>query len=665
MQTIVFRILATASLALILTTGLLLPVSRPAFSQSSADAALAAAAQRDWTQAYAIAAKSGDPVLRKVVAWAEYVTPGTRASFADISAFLKANPDWPSQAILRRHAEEAMTSDISDRAVLDWFAGGEPRTTAGRMRLIQALFNVGRHEEAIAYLRRTWIDSNFGSDQEKDFVKAYGRYLRKEDHSARLDRLLWDGRGPEAQRMFKFVSKDEQALAHARLQLRGMGSAVDSAIRKIPKHLANDPGLVYERVRWRRRKERDDEARQLLAKPPANLVRPDLWWQERAILARRALRTGEASVAYNLVGKQTQSPASGATLADAEWLAGWIALRFLNNPDRALKHFANLYDNVRYPVSLARGAYWAARAAEAKKDMALAKEWYGKAAKHVTTFYGQLAAPHVASSLTHLIPADPTPTPAQRKSFASRELVKATKLVARSGNRQWLRSFVLTLMEQAKSPEEQELVAELGNELRRPDLAVLASKHAVRRLGVQLVATGYPTAPVPKDVGRIEDALLLAVMRQESAFDAEAVSSAGARGLMQLMPSTAKSLARALHLPFSPDKLTADPHYNMKLGSSYLSELIADFGGSYVMGIAAYNAGPSRVRAWIKAYGDPRAGAIDIIDWIELIPFEETRDYVQRVLENLQIYRTRLEEPQIAASLREDLERPRSSAAAH
>lgn len=661
MQQLVFRILTAAAVALTIAVGTLAAVSRPVQAQSAADTALAAAARRDWTEAYSIAAKSGDPVLRKLVAWADYTAPGTRASFTDISGFLKANPDWPSQATLRRNAEEAMTSDVSDRAVLEWFAKGEPRTINGRLRLIQALENAGRREESITYLRRTWVEGNFGTDQERAFLKQYGSRLRKEDHSARLDRLLWDGRGPEAQRMFRHVSPGEQAVAQARIQLRGMGSGVDAAMRKVPKELQNDPGLTYERVRWRRRKERDGEARELLAKPPANLVRPDAWWEERSILARRALRTGEASVAYSLVGGQSQ--ASGASLAEAEWLAGWISLRFLNNPDRALKHFTNLYNNVRFPVSLARGAYWAGRAAEAKKDPALAKEWYGKAAQHVTTFYGQLAAPHVGNSLKDLIPADPKPTPAVRKTFDNRELVQAIKLVTRSKNHQWQRSFVLALMEQVKTPEEQELVSELAVNLQRPDLAVVAAKHAVR-LGVQLVATGYPTSPLPKNAGSLESALLLAVVRQESAFDAEAASSAGARGLMQIMPSTAKQLARTLNLPFAPEKLTNDPQYNMSLGSYYLSDIIGDFNGSYVMGLAGYNAGPSRVRAWIKAYGDPRNGAIDMIDWIELIPFQETRDYVQRVLENLQIYRTRLGDRQTTtASLHDDLERPRSRAA--
>ncbi|MFN4282616.1 MAG: lytic transglycosylase domain-containing protein [Alphaproteobacteria bacterium] len=660
--------LRAALLASALTGALLagLGVAAPVLAQSAAEKSaapqlLAAAERRNWADARSIASAARSPLLAKLAAWLEYNSPNSRASFEEIAGFLKANPEWPNQTALRRAAEEAMTAETSDRAVLDWFAGGEPRSTQGRMRLIVALKNAGRQEEAVAYIRKTWIEANFGSDQERDFLKAHGGQLRAQDHRARVDRLLWDGRGWEAERVLKFVDKGYQLVAQARIQLRGMGSAADAAIRKVPKELLNDPGLVYERVRWRRRKELDVEARQLLANPPKELVRPDAWWAERAILARRALRTGEASLAYELVGKQSQ--ASGAALAESEWLAGWISLRFLGNPQRALTHFTRLHDNVRFPVSLSRGAYWAGRAAEAKGDKKLALQWYAKAATHVTTFYGQLAAAHLQSEPGALLPADPQPTPALRKSFAERELVKAARLVAGAKDRRLLRAFTLALVEQVQSAEEQELVTELAGELGRPDLAVTAAKFAVRR-GVQLVSTGYPVNGVPlRAATGVERELLLGLMRQESAFDVEALSPAGARGLMQIMPATAKGLAKQVGVPYVEQRLTGDPDYNVTLGSRYLSDLIDQFGGSYVMAIAAYNAGPGRVRAWVRAYGDPRAGALDIVDWIELIPFEETRDYVQRVLENTQVYRTRLAAGKpVAVSLRDDLERPRSLA---
>ncbi len=662
-----FRRLRAAALAVSLSAAALAASwSTPAYAQSAAEKAaapqiLAAAERRNWADARNIAAAARSPLLAKLAAWLEYNAPGTRASFDEIAAFIKANPEWPNQAVLRRAAEEAMTADIGDRAVLDWFANNEPRSTQGRMRLIIALQNSGRHEEAVAYLRKTWTEANFGADQEREFLKLHGGQLRKSDHQARVDRLLWDGRGAEAERVLKHVDKGYQLVAQARLQLRGMGSGAEAALRRVPKELLNDPGLVYERVRWRRRKELDVEARQLLANPPKDLVRPDAWWTERAILARRALRTGEASLAYDLVGKQSQ--ASGAALAESEWLAGWISLRFLGNPQRAYTHFVRLHDNVRFPVSLSRGAYWAGRAAEAKGDKKDALLWYSKAATHVTSFYGQLAAAHLQGDAAILLPADPKPSAELRKSFAAREMVQAARLVAGAADRRLLRAFTLALVEQVQSAEEQELVTELAAELGRHDLAVAAAKFAVRR-GVQLVTTGYPTKAAPiRDTAGVERELLLGLMRQESAFDVQALSPAGARGLMQIMPSTARGLAKQVGVPYAEERLTGDPDYNVTLGSRYLGDLIGEFGGSYVMAIAAYNAGPGRVRAWNRAYGDPRAGAIDIVDWIELIPFDETRDYVQRVLENTQVYRTRLAGGKpVTLTLRDDLERPRSLA---
>jgi soluble lytic murein transglycosylase len=331
------------------------PALQPAQAQSAAEKSaapqlLAAAERRSWADARNIASAARSPLLAKLAAWLEYTSPGSRASFDEIAAFIKANPEWPQQAILRRAAEEAMNADVSDRTVLAWFANAEPRSTQGRMRLIVALQNSGRYEESVAYIRKTWTEANFGTDQEREFLKLHGGQLRKQDHQARVDRLLWDGRGPEAERALKLVDKGYQLVAQARIQLRGMGSGAEAALRKVPKEYVNDPGLIYERVRWRRRKELDVEARQLLMTPMKELVRPDAWWAERAILARRALRTGEASVAYDLVGKQNLA-SGGAALAESEWLAGWISLRFLGNPQRAYDHFVRLYDNVRFPAA--------------------------------------------------------------------------------------------------------------------------------------------------------------------------------------------------------------------------------------------------------------------------------------------------------------------------
>jgi len=634
--------------------------SKPLPAQSdlqAAKSAYEAGEKGRWAAQREAADRVKDPLLGRILIWQRLVSGGSGATFDEIDAFIKAFPEWPSHERLVARAEETMPPGSPDKEVIAWYGKRAPSTTEGATRLAESLLDLGRREEATKLIRKTWVHANFGDQQEAIFYKTFKQQLTKKDHIARLDRLVWANRDVPAKRMYAKVGTEYRALAEARFALRNGSNGVDGAIKRVPAHLLDDPGLQYDRLRWRRVKNRDEEAFAMLrANPPAVKVQPARWWNERSILARRALMKGYITDAYRIAANHNLK--SGAELLDAEWMAGWIALRFLKDDAIAYTHFSNVYREAKQPISKARGAYWAGRAADAKKDPKLAQQWYGKAAKHVTTFYGQLAAPHVGSNLKQLIPPDPEPTAEARKTFENRELVKATKLVARSGNRAWLRSFVLTLMEEVKTPAEQELVTELAVGLQRPDLAVVASKHAVRR-GVQLVAAGYPTSPLPKGGSALENALLLAVMRQESAFDVEATSSAGARGLMQIMPSTAKMLARDLGVSYTPDKLTRDPHYNMKLGSYYLASIISDFDDSYVMGVAAYNAGPSRVRAWVRAYGDPRTGAIDMIDWIELIPFEETRNYVQRVLENLQIYRSRLNDTRVV-SLRDDLNRPNS-----
>lgn len=614
----------------------------------------AAIEAEDWAAAYALASRGNDPLLSKIVAWIDYTRLETRARFGKITAFIVQNPDWPDQRLLERNAEEALADSIPDGEVLAWFSRYEPRTVKGRMHLARALLATGKREQATALLRETWVNGDFPRRQERDFLRRYRKFLRKEDHVQRLDRLLWDGRSWEARRMLRRVAAGRRALAVARIRLRRFRGGVDSAIRRVPGELIDDPGLVYERLRWRRRKGRDEDARALLENPPQNLVRPGAWWTERGILVRRALRKDESSLAYRLAKDHGQT--SGATFAEAEWLAGWIALRFLEDSEDALNHFTALYENVRFPISLARGAYWAGRAAEASGDNELAQEWYAKAARHFTTFYGQLAATRLDGKALPVVPQDPLPDAQEAEAFENNELVKAARLLRLSADREHLGRFILHLNKKARTPAEHALTASLAASQNRPDLALAAAKRSARR-GVQLLGAAYPAYPLPRDRNGLEAELLLALLRQESAFDIDAISDAGARGLMQLLPSTARIVARRLKLGYATRKLTADPEYNMKLGIAYLASLLDAFAGSYVLALAAYNGGPTRVRKWLRANGDPRQRDVDVIDWIELIPFDETRDYVQRVLENLQVYRLRNGRSNPGVTLDRDLNR--------
>ncbi len=615
---------------------------------------IAAIEAKNWAVAYGLAARASDPVATKVVAWVDYTRPATAASFKAITRFITDNPLWPSQKRLRRAAEHALTNGEPDAKVRDWFARYPPLTKRGLARLARIHLNAGERDKAIAVIQRTWIEGNFARREERYFYRRWRKLLTAENHVLRLDRLLWDGRSWEARRMMRRVKSDHRALAWARIRLRQFRGGVDWAIRRIPKELMTDPGFVYERLRWRRRKGRDAEARALLAHQPKSLGRPKAWWRERGALARRALNKGEISIAYKLARDHHQT--QGAAFADAEWLAGWISLRFLQDNAAALKHFTALYNKVRYPVSLARGAYWAGRAAEAAGQKKLAQEWYANGARQFTRFYGQLAAARLDHKDRPAIPEDPHPDQAQTQAFANDELVKAANLIGAIDDKNLLRRFIFHLNRRAKSPGEHALVASLALAHNRRDIAVKAAKRSLRR-GVSLIGAAYPTVALPQSNAGPETELLLGLLRQESAFDLGAVSHAGARGLMQLIPSTARKVARGLGIGYSRNRLTTDPDYNLTLGAAYLGQMITRFKGSYVLALAAYNAGPARVSKWLKANGDPRSGEIDVIDWIELIPFNETRDYVQRVLENLQIYRHRNGNQALAFTLDRDLAR--------
>ncbi|MBM3556735.1 MAG: lytic transglycosylase domain-containing protein, partial [Alphaproteobacteria bacterium] len=375
-------------------------------------------------------------------------------------------------------------------------------------------------------------------------------------------------------------------------------------------------------------------------------------WGERHVLARRALRAGAVTDAYRLA--KDHGLTGGAGFADAEWLAGWIALRFLKENRQALDHFERLADAVRLPVSRAKAAYWSALAAEGNGNSDRARRWWGEAARYPTTFYGQLAILRLDPSGILNVPPLPSASTAEEGAFRDNELRRAVELLAAVDDRARAKLFILRLGEISKTPGEHVLIGRLGEAMGRNEWTVQAAKRAARA-GIFLHAAGFPVISTAASGGQPEPALVHAISRQESEFDHRAVSRAGALGLMQLMPRTAQSVARGLGVPYAQARLLDDPGYNMRLGSSYLEQMIKRYGGSYVLASAAYNAGPGRVAQWLRENGDPRDPAIDVVDWIELIPIEETRNYVARVLENLQVYRQKLEGAPVR--LAEDLKR--------
>lgn len=651
------------ALALVLLFGGVALAAEPAKKRVAGDdfsilrEALTAADRRDPGSAQKIAERAKSPLPLKIVQWLDYRRDDSKASFAAIAGFITDNPDWPNINDMEASAERAMGQSVPRGAVLKWFSARDPVSREGRLQLLDATQGAKLTERATKLARQTWIDDDFGAAEENDFLARFGWLLRTEDHQDRLNRLLWENSGPAARRMFSRVDKGWQALAEARLALHGSAKNAAKLLAKLPAQYWRDSGLNYERVRWRRLKGKEADARALLIGAKAVEDHASLWWQERRILARNALEAGASRDAYRLVSAHGLT--GGSAFAEAEFLAGWIALRHRGDAKTALKHFTKLHDGVSAPISLSRAAYWAGRAAEATADAPGAKLWFERAAAWPATYYGQLAAARAQGKAAPLFTAAEPVPPVNDEKLPGHDLLAAAHMLALLGEDELVTPFVLRLGELARGPADHRAIAKIAVDISRPDLAVRAAKLAASR-GFVSVDSLYPLASLPlADADRrLEQAIIFAITRQESQFDPIARSPAGALGLMQLMPATAKQIAKKVGIKILDADLTRKQALNIRLGSRFLADLISGFDGSYVLAIAAYNAGPGNVRKWLKTNGDLIGnGTADPIDWIESIPFEETRNYVQRVLEGVQVYRWRLGQPSSGAQLERDLVR--------
>lgn len=607
---------------------------------------VAAAEREDWDSVKLYAKRIHHPLLAEYALWLLIQHGKTKISFTKISGFINRHPTWPRQSELRHLAEGAIDTQIPHFLLLEWFERHPPLSGKGALAHLHAVAKTKKPSTIPDRARRYWHNHNFDAADEKQFLHRYGAYLNRDTHLARLDRLIWQRDHTAAARMLKYVPSDYAFLARARIALSQRSAGVDEAISRVPVHLKDKPELWFERLRWRRHKNKNDGARDILEHVPNPRPRPELWAREGRILARRALDESNFSEAAKLASGH--GLARGVEFADCEFLAGWLRLSFLGKPNAAEQHFDTLYKGVSYPISRARAAYWKARAAKTRGNTALAREWWHRAAQHPTTYYGQLATRALGTEPKHFkfaVPSDPE----TRRKFLNRELVKLVQHLHGLGADKQLRTFLLHLSGVAKNGEERLLVAQLAHESNRPREAIRAIKR-LNQLDNIVGVAGYPLAPLPElvDTALPDNALILAIIRQESGFDRSAVSRAGAEGMMQLMPGTAEQVAKSLSISYSRAKLTTDPNYNIRLGQAYFAQMLNRFSGSPSLALAAYNAGPHRVDRWLKKYGDPRTSAVDIIDWIESIPFHETRNYVQRVSEAATVYRHLLSGAQIA-----------------
>jgi soluble lytic murein transglycosylase len=533
--------------------------------------------------------------------------------------------------------------------VLAHFERCPPQLAASKWRHARALLGTGRRDAAIAQARAAWDSAGLDARQEADLLAQFGEALREPDHLGRIDKLLWSDQTTAAARMLPRVDTDHRLLALARIALRRNAPDVEARLGVVPAALARDPGLIHDRARWL-------QARGALADAQAVLITQDLaegrvthperWLALRLELARAAWRGGAVETAVRILAShRVAAPQAMAArplaerllYADTEFLAGFLALRRLDRAAAALAHFRNLRSAVTTPVSQARADYWSGRAAAALGDAAAARGHYAAAAAHPDYFYGQLAIEALGQRLTIAAPALPAPDAQTLGTLRAEPRLRAAAALGELGAHGLQTIFLKQLAETAETPARLAALAALAPGLSRPDLGVYAGKAARNVTDITLLRAAFPVLPLPAELGP-RFTVIHAVARQESMFDTEARSSANALGLMQLLPATAAEQAGKLGLPADTARLTSDPIYNVTLGSAYFERLRSAFGGSWPLAAAAYNAGPGNARRIIATAGDPRDGRVDVIDWVESVPFAETRTYIQRVLENAVVY---------------------------
>lgn len=620
-------------------------------------AALEAVSDGRYSDARDAASKHADPLVGSLIEWLIARQPDSGMSPAKVIEVLEAHAGWPEPALLQLRAEQAFHAfGPSGDSVLTFYSQVEPLTVGGRMALAGALRDAGRTEEATAIARALWRDWSLAPNQAAALLTRFGSVLTHEDHLYRFRRLVLRKRGEDAATQAQLLGSGYDKLAAAVIAVLNDDKDSRPLLRATASDFLADPLYVFARVHLLLRSNQPIEAARFLigAQPDLDLSGDgDIWWDERQDLSRALLDRGVDDLAYRIVADAR--PQGDGDRVSAAFHAGWYALRFLHDPALAEQHFRELHILATLPRTQARASYWLGRTHEAEGRTAAARLDYIEAARFGGAFYGQLARQKLGITTTGLERV-PRPSALDRIRFADRDLVKVVRLLAAAGNADRSAPFLKMLGETVDTPGEVTLLTTLARRIGRPQVGIAAAAAAEER-GLKVASLpalfyGVPAGlSTPKTVDR---ALVYAVVRQESAFNHTAVSHAGARGLMQLMPATAKATARSVQIPYSEQRLVTDPLYNATLGAHHLSELLGGLRRSYLLTFAGYNAGPGRALEWVREYGDPRGGAVDPVDWIERIPFDETRDYVQKVMENLQLYRSRTGHP---LSLTEDLVR--------
>ena len=602
--------------------------------------ALEKAQNYKWERVSGISNNIENEVAKEILNWIKYYNGSSDLTFTNYKKYIKNKDNWPEIEKIKIKAESKISYRDDSIGLINYFENEPPKTGWGNIYLGNAFLNTGKQEKGEEYIIKGYIEGNFSRKEQSQIIKTYKRILNQNHHQERINNLLWDGKYRTAARLLKYVDKDYQKLYEARIGLISFAGGVDNLIKQVPSYLKNDPGLIYDRINWRIKKRKYDSALSLLLetnKINANeLIRPEKFWSKKNFLIRRLIDKHEYDTAYLLAINHGLN--ENKDIAEAEWLAGWIALTFLNNPESAYLHFQEIWNVSSRPISKARASYWMGNALEEIGKLSEAQIWYEKASFYSLTFYGQLAA----SKLNEKKLFNPVLAEYSDSNISdfkeNRSIYLGISLLNEFDHPKLVKKFIWDLADRQDLSTALNSV-KIAKDIGRDDFAVQAGKILYYNHTI-LDPLSFPQVKRPS-FGKIifpEQTLIHSVTRQESQFDPKAGSYAGAKGLMQLMPYTAKRISRGLKLEYSKNKLTDDPDYNVILGSAYLDKLLSNYNGSYILTLAAYNAGESRVSRWIKKYGDPRKDDISSVNWIELIPFKETRNYVQRVMENIQVY---------------------------
>lgn len=620
-------------------------------------AGLSAARKRQWSRVDRARAAISDPIAQDLLMWAR-VERDSKAPFASKTYVAQQLPDWPARTkIMARAESDLFDNPLSAQRTIGWFMGKDPVSGEGRAALARAYYANGDNASGDKWLKLAWRESRLTRARQQELFGQYKTKLTPADHYARADHLIWQGRSHHASALAltPYMGRDHRALINARIKLAGNRSGVDAAVKAVSKNMQDDPGLMYERANWR--KKRQSKANglalyaQMTAAPESKAGQRTVWRAKRNLIYW-ALKERRYNEAYKLCLNHGMD--SGSGFAEAEFLGGWIALTKLGQAQKAAQHFETLSQGVSYPVSLSRAYYWQGRAAE-RLGNGNDRAYYSQAAQYPNTYYGQLANERMDGSAAKITLPPQADTKSLRAEFESRSIVRAMHMLGEVGEESWFNDFAFHLDDEVEDIRELALVSQIAAEYGYMKPSIRAAKQSAR-FQTMLTESGYPKiAAIDTLPSKFDKPLVFAIARQESEFNYKAVSSAKAYGLMQMINGTARLTANKHRVPYSKSRLTQDIDYNANLGALHLNDLLKQFDGSYIMTAAAYNAGAGRVRTWNKQFGDPRKGEIDPIDWIESIPFSETRNYVQRVMENVQVYRARLSNDQAQSRITQDI----------